>query len=313
MSGFVDEAQLHVKAGDGGAGAVAFRREAHVDRGGPDGGDGGRGGRRLAGGHHQPVLPAGLPGPPPPSGRRRGPRRAARRSTAPGAPTSRCRCRWGPGPGAPTASCWSTWSTPGTGGWPARGAGGDGATPASSPTAGGPRPSPSRGRRATSSGTTSSWPWWPTWPWWGSPTWARAPSSRGSRRPSPRSPTTRSPPSSPTWAWSGPTTSTDFTVADIPGLVEGAAEGKGLGHRFLRHITRSRVLVVLVELDPVTGIDPGRAAPGAPRRAGRATSPTCSSARGWWSDRRPTCSRCHRVTGTGRGADGSEPTWPSRR
>src|SRR5579862_9806518 len=44
MAGFVDEAQLHAKAGDGGAGAVSFRREAHVDRGGPDGGDGGRGG-----------------------------------------------------------------------------------------------------------------------------------------------------------------------------------------------------------------------------------------------------------------------------
>ena len=44
MSGFVDEAQLHVKAGDGGAGAVSFRREAHVSKGGPDGGDGGRGG-----------------------------------------------------------------------------------------------------------------------------------------------------------------------------------------------------------------------------------------------------------------------------
>ncbi len=43
-SGFVDEAQVHVKAGDGGAGAVSFRREAHVERGGPDGGDGGRGG-----------------------------------------------------------------------------------------------------------------------------------------------------------------------------------------------------------------------------------------------------------------------------
>lgn len=41
---FVDECQLHVKAGDGGAGAVSFRREAYVAQGGPDGGDGGRGG-----------------------------------------------------------------------------------------------------------------------------------------------------------------------------------------------------------------------------------------------------------------------------
>ena len=41
---FVDESQLHVKAGDGGAGAVSFRREAHVAKGGPDGGDGGDGG-----------------------------------------------------------------------------------------------------------------------------------------------------------------------------------------------------------------------------------------------------------------------------
>ena len=44
MSGFVDEAQLNVHAGDGGAGAVAVRREAHVPLGGPDGGDGGKGG-----------------------------------------------------------------------------------------------------------------------------------------------------------------------------------------------------------------------------------------------------------------------------
>jgi GTPase len=44
MSQFVDECNLHAKAGDGGAGAVSFRREPFVAKGGPDGGDGGDGG-----------------------------------------------------------------------------------------------------------------------------------------------------------------------------------------------------------------------------------------------------------------------------
>ncbi len=44
MPEFVDRAQLHAKAGNGGAGAVSFRREPYVDKGGPDGGDGGDGG-----------------------------------------------------------------------------------------------------------------------------------------------------------------------------------------------------------------------------------------------------------------------------
>ena len=44
MAEFTDEAMVNLRGGDGGAGAVAFRREPYVDRGGPDGGDGGHGG-----------------------------------------------------------------------------------------------------------------------------------------------------------------------------------------------------------------------------------------------------------------------------
>ncbi|RMH30515.1 MAG: GTPase ObgE [Planctomycetota bacterium] len=45
-------------------------------------------------------------------------------------------------------------------------------------------------------------------------------------------------------------------IADIPGLIEGAAQGAGLGHEFLRHVERTRVLVHVVEVKPADGSDP---------------------------------------------------------
>ena len=71
-----------------------------------------------------------------------------------------------------------------------------------------------------------------------------------------------------------------FVVADIPGLIEGASEGAGLGIRFLKHLTRNRILLHLVDVAPFDESDPAEAATSIARELER-FSPTLSARPRW--------------------------------
>ena len=88
----------------------------------------------------------------------------------------------------------------------------------------------------------------------------------------------------------------EFVAADIPGLVEGASEGRGLGHRFLRHIERARVLLVLLDLASDDGREPAEQERILLAELER-YEPALAARPAWWSARGPTSLRTFQRSG----------------
>jgi GTPase len=250
---FVDEAQAHVKAGDGGAGAVSFRREAHVPRGGPDGGNGGSGGDVwLVADHNVSSLLAFRDHPHRQAGNGthgRGNTRHGRRGddlVVPVPPGTVVRDHVTGAVRADLAHAGDRWLA---------GQGGQGGR--------GNARFLTNARRAPSfaeQGEVGEEAYYDLelklladvalvgFPNAGKSTLIAAVSA--ARPKIADYPFTTLEPHLGVVRYDD----TDFVMADIPGLIEGASEGRGLGHRFLRHVDRARVLVMLIDL----GEDAGR-------------------------------------------------------
>ncbi len=254
MSAFVDEAQVHVKAGDGGAGSVSFRREAHVAKGGPDGGDGGRGGdvwlvadrnvSSLYGFRDHPHRRGGN-GTHGMGKARHGRAGADIEVLVPEGTVVR----------DSTGQVVADLAVEGERWLAARGGQGG---------RGNARFLSNR-RRAPAFAEQAEL---------GEERWLDLelrlmadvalvgfPNSGKSTlisRVSAAKPKIADYPFTTLEPHLGVVQfeEHEFVLADIPGLIEGASEGKGLGHRFLRHIERARVLVVLIDLAPVDGRTP---------------------------------------------------------
>ena len=250
MSGFVDQAQLHARAGDGGAGAVSWRREAHVDRGGPDGGDGGHGGdvwlvaseneSSLLGFRDHPFRRAtnGVHG----AGQKR--HGARGKDTEVAVPVGTV-VRAGDG----TVVC--DLDRPGARCMVAQGGqGGRGNTRFLSNR----RRAPAfaeQGERGEERWLDMELKLMADVALVGFPNAGKSTLIATVSAAKPKIadyPFTTLEPHLGVVRVGGVRDATEFVMADIPGLVEGAAEGRGLGHRFLRHVERARVLVVLLDL-----------------------------------------------------------------
>jgi GTPase len=253
MAGFVDQAQLHARAGDGGAGAVSWRREAHVDRGGPDGGDGGHGGDvwLVASVNQSSLL-----------GFRDHPFRRA----TDGGHGSGQKKHGARGKDIVVPVPVGTVVRDGDGGVQCD-LSGDGDRFLIAEGGQGGRGNArflSNRRRAPAfaeQGEKGQERWLDMelklmadvalvgFPNAGKSTLI---STVSAAKPKIADyPFTTLVPHLGVVRVGGTRDGTEFVMADIPGLVEGAAAGKGLGHQFLRHIERARVLVVLIDLDPI--------------------------------------------------------------
>jgi len=253
MAGFVDQAQLHARAGDGGAGAVSWRREAHVDRGGPDGGDGGHGGdvwlvasvnqSSLLGFRDHPFRRATD------GGHGSGQQKHGARGKDIVVPVP-------VGTVVKDADGAVQCDLAGDGDRFLIAEGGQGGR--------GNARFLSNRRRAPAfaeQGEKGQERWLDMelklmadvalvgFPNAGKSTLI---STVSAAKPKIADyPFTTLEPHLGVVRVGGTRDGTEFVMADIPGLVEGAASGKGLGDRFLRHIERARVLVVLIDLDPL--------------------------------------------------------------
>jgi GTP-binding protein len=254
MSGFVDEAQLHVKAGDGGAGSVSFRREAHVSRGGPDGGDGGDGGSVWLVADHDTASLLGFQDHP---HRRGGDGTHGMGKARHGRAGSDLFVPVPEGTSvrdldglvlADLVSSGDRWLA-GRGGQGGRG---------NARFLSNRRRAPSfaeQGERGEERWLNLELKLMADVALVGFP---NAGKSTLISRISAAKPKIADYPFTTLEPHLGVVRIDDheFVVADLPGLIEGASEGRGLGHRFLRHIERARVLVVLIDLAPADGRAP---------------------------------------------------------